>query len=73
MASVAAVAKRSGSQPIYRPHGPDPLGTLFRRRFPAFQDAYEQRYAAICGRFRLPSIESGILILDQPTRKTPCK
>ena len=33
--------------------GPDPLRALFLRRFPAFQDAYEQRYASKYGRFRL--------------------
>jgi len=41
---------------MYRPRGTDPLRRLFRRRFPAFQDAYEQRYAATFGRFRLPLI-----------------
>jgi len=40
----------------YRPRGPDPLRTLFRQRFPAFQAAYEQRYAAFFGKFRLPLI-----------------
>ena len=56
VASVAAVATRPRSQPIYRPRGSDPLGTLLRRRFPAFQDAYEQSPAATYGRFRLPLI-----------------
>jgi hypothetical protein len=53
---VAAVATRPGSQPLYRPRGSDPLRTLFRRRFSAFQDTYEQRYASKYGRFRLPLI-----------------
>ena len=39
----------------YRPRGPDPLRTLFRQRFSAFQASYEQRYAAFFGKFRLPS------------------
>jgi hypothetical protein len=56
VAPVAAAPARPNSQPIYRPRGPDPLQTLFRRRFPDFQAAYEQRYAAIFGRFRLPLI-----------------
>jgi hypothetical protein len=53
---VAAVATPPDLQPIYRPRGPDPLRTLFRRRFPDFQAAYEQRYASKYGRFRLPLI-----------------
>jgi hypothetical protein len=53
---VATAPTLPGSQPIYRPRGPDPLRTLFRRRFSDFQAAYEQRYAATCGRFRLPLI-----------------
>ena len=53
---MAAVATSAERQPIYRPRGPDPLRTLFRRRFPDFQAAYEQRYAAKYGRFRLPLI-----------------
>jgi hypothetical protein len=56
VALVAAVPARSCSQPIYRPRGPDPLRILFRRRFPDFQAAYEQRYAVTYGRFRLPLI-----------------
>jgi hypothetical protein len=56
VAPVAAAPARPNSQPIYRPRGPDPLRTLFRRRFPDFQDAYEQRYASKYGRFRLPII-----------------
>lgn len=47
---------RSGIRPLYRPRGPDPLRRLFRLRFPAFQAAYQQRYAATFGRFRLPLI-----------------
>jgi hypothetical protein len=31
----------------------DPLRKLFRQRFPAFQAAYENRYASTFGRFRL--------------------
>jgi hypothetical protein len=61
---VAAVATPADRQPIYRPlgrgstppRGPDPLRTLFRRCFPDFQAAYEQRYAPTYGRFRLPLI-----------------
>ena len=61
---MAAVATPADLQPIYRPlgrgstppRGPDPLRTLFRRRFPDFQAAYEQRFAASFGRFRLPLI-----------------
>ena len=45
-----------GHPALYRPRGPDPLRTFFRRRFPDFQAAYEQRYAATYGRFRLPLI-----------------
>ena len=40
----------------YRPRGPDPLRKLFRQRFSTFQAAYEQRYAAFFGKFRLPLI-----------------
>jgi hypothetical protein len=39
---------------MYRPRGPDPLRTPFRRRFSDFQSACEQHYASTCGRFRLP-------------------
>jgi DNA-directed RNA polymerase subunit RPC12/RpoP len=53
---VAAVATPADRQPVYRPRGPDPLRTLFRRRFPDFQAVYEQRYAAAYDRFRLPLI-----------------
>ena len=53
---MASELVRTGNQPIYRPHGPNPLRTLFRRRFPAFQNAYEHRYAATYGKFRLPLI-----------------
>jgi hypothetical protein len=56
VAFAAAAPVYSDSQSIYRPRGPDPLRTLFRRRFPDFQAAYEQRYAATYGRFRLPLI-----------------
>jgi hypothetical protein len=64
VAPVAAVASPADRQPICRPlgrgstppRGPDPLRTLFRRRSPDFQAAYEQRYAATFGRFRLPLI-----------------
>jgi hypothetical protein len=56
MAPVAAVATPPDLQPMYRPRGPDPLRTLFRRRFPDFQAANEQRYASKYGRFRLPLI-----------------
>jgi len=43
-------------RPQYRPRGLDPLRKLFRQRFPAFEAAYEQRYAAFFGKFRLPLI-----------------
>ncbi len=56
MATVAAVPALSGSKPLYRPRGPDPLRRLFCLRLPAFQSAYEQRYAPSFGRFRLPLI-----------------
>jgi hypothetical protein len=56
VAPEAAATARPVHQPIYRPRGPDPLRTLFRRRFPDFQADYEQRYAATYGRFRLPLI-----------------
>ena len=44
---VAAVATPPDLQPIYRARGPDPLRTLFRRRFPDFQAAYEQRLSTV--------------------------
>jgi hypothetical protein len=50
------MATPANLQPIYRPRGPDPLRTLFRRRFPDFQAAYEQRYASKYGKYRLPLI-----------------
>jgi hypothetical protein len=52
--STAACAQ--GIRPVYRPRGPDPLCRLFRQRFTAFQEIYEQRYACAFGRFRLPLI-----------------
>jgi hypothetical protein len=54
--STAATPVLRSIRPEYRPHGPDPLRTLFRQRFPAFQASYEQRYAAFFGKFRLPLI-----------------
>jgi hypothetical protein len=46
VASAAAMATPLGSQPIYRPRGSNPLHALFRRRFSAFQDTYEQCFAS---------------------------
>ena len=47
---------QSDAQALSRPRGPDPLRTLFRQRFPAFEAAYEQRYATFFGAFRLSLI-----------------
>ena len=47
MATAVAAHANSGARTLYRPRGPDPLRKLFRQRFPAFQAAYEQRYADI--------------------------
>ena len=56
MGSAAETPVLPSIRPEYRPRGPDPLRTLFRQRFPAFQASYEQRYAAFFGKFRLPLI-----------------
>ena len=56
MGSTAETPALPSIRPEYRPRGPDPLRTLFRQRFSAFQASYEQRYAAFFGKFRLPLI-----------------
>ena len=56
MGSTAETPVLPSIRPEYRPRGPDPLRTLFRQRFSAFQASYEQRYAAFFGKFRLPLI-----------------
>jgi hypothetical protein len=56
VAIAAAAPDRPDTLLLYRSRGPDPLRRLFHLRFPAFQDAYEQRYAVAFGRFRLPLI-----------------
>jgi len=55
-ATVDAAPAQPGVRTHYRPRGPDPLCRLFRRRFAEFRAAYEQRYAATFGRFRVPLI-----------------
>ncbi|MBE3065366.1 MAG: hypothetical protein IMZ69_10170 [Spirochaetes bacterium] len=47
---------QSGARTHYSPRGLDPLRRLFCQRFPAFRAAYEKRYAAFFGSFRLPLI-----------------
>jgi hypothetical protein len=47
-------------KPVYRPRGQNPLCRLFRQRFPAFKEIYEQRYARAFGKFRLPLITRAI-------------
>ena len=56
MATADVAHAQPGARTRYRPRGPDSLRRLFRRRFPEFQAAYEQRYAPTFGRFRLPLI-----------------
>ncbi len=53
---LPAAPAQPSARTHYRPRGPDPLRRLFRRRFPEFRTAYEQRYAPTFGRFRLPLI-----------------
>jgi hypothetical protein len=55
VATVDAAPAQPSARTRYRPRGPDLLRQLFRRRFPEFRAAYERRYAATFGRFRLPS------------------
>ena len=45
---------QSGARTLCRPRGPDLLRKLFRQQFPGVHAAYEQRYTAFFGRFRLP-------------------
>ena len=56
MQTAVGLPARSDTRPVYHPRGPDPVRRLFLRRFPEFQAAYEQRYASMYGRFRLPLI-----------------
>lgn len=54
--TTSTAASAQGIKPVYRPRYPDPLRRLFRQRFTAFQEIYEQRYACAFGRSRLPLI-----------------
>jgi hypothetical protein len=56
--ATTCVSKREESSPKpYRPRAPDGIQRLFRERFPAFETAWEERYAAACGKYRLPLIQ----------------
>ena len=63
VATAAATPAQSDAQALSRPRGLDPLRTLFRQRFPAFQASYEQRSASPLSHVLPPrsaSAETGI-------------
>jgi len=67
MVSSLAVAPEPASapaKPIYQPHGRSDLQRLFHERFTAFENAYEEKYAADFGRFRLPLISASAKAFD---------
>lgn len=52
------------SSSAYQPRGRSELQKLFHERFPAFEKAYEESYAAGFGRFRLPLIARAAAAFD---------
>ena len=56
-AHIRCVAESDDSQEAsLHPTGPNQLHTMFERHFDEFCDAYDEKYAATCGMFRLDRI-----------------
>jgi hypothetical protein len=57
VSTILVSALKTVPEAHYRPRAPNVIQRLFRERFAAFELAYEERYAAFCGKFRLLLIQ----------------
>ena len=57
MSTIFTSVLKTVPETHYRAREPNIIQRLFRERFPAFETAWEERYAAACGKYRLPAIQ----------------
>ena len=56
VSALPAAHQPAPATSAYQPHARSDLQRLFHERFPAFESAYKEKYAADFGKFRLPLI-----------------